>query len=102
MAYDKTDQTRLVGGGQLFYPGRSPITEIGYWVTSGLKRSGYGSSILGELEKEAIDDFPCLERLELKINPHNMGSLALANAMGYEPLYIHEDGDLVFGKCLRK
>lgn len=56
---------------------------VGYWVCPSQRRRGYAAEALQTLTAWALD-LPCLDRLELYVEPWNEGSWRAAESAGYE------------------
>ena len=56
---------------------------VGYWIAPSQRRQGYAAEALGILTAWALDH-PELDRVELYVEPWNMGSWRAAESAGYE------------------
>lgn len=73
----------LVGGAGL-HDRRGPgILEIGYWVRSDRTGRGYATAMAGALTEVAFERFPLIDRIEIRCDPANGASAAVARKLGY-------------------
>jgi RimJ/RimL family protein N-acetyltransferase len=59
------------------------ILEIGYWVRSDRTGRGYATAAAGALTTVALECFPFVDRIEIRCDPANGASAAVARKLGY-------------------
>lgn len=73
-----------VVGGFGLHDRRGPgILEIGYWVRSDRTGRGYATAAAGALTRAAFACLPDVERVEIRCDPANVASAAVAAKLGY-------------------
>lgn len=81
----RSDGDRAVGQIGLWLPNRQEgRASIGYWIGQTHRRQGYAAAALAALSPWAFGAHPDLHRLELFIEPWNIGSLRTAEGAGFE------------------
>ena len=73
----------LVGGFGLHGRRGPGILEIGYWVRSDRAGRGYATAAAGALTEAAFAHFPEVDRVEIRCDPANRASAAIAVKLGY-------------------
>lgn len=73
----------VVGGAGLHDRQGPGILEIGYWVRSDRTGRGYATAMAGALTEVAFERFPLIDRIEIRCDPANGASAAVARKLGY-------------------
>ena len=80
-AVEPVDDGPLAGSIGMFAP-RDGFAEAGYWTAAGSRGRGFTAEALGVLTEWAFRDIG-LHRMELHVDPANVGSRAVAERAGY-------------------
>ena len=80
---EPVDGGPLIGSIGLFPP-RDGFAEAGYWTAPGGRRQGFTAEALRVLTAWAFDDLG-LHRVELHVEPENVGSRGVAERAGFRP-----------------
>ncbi|HJV09625.1 MAG TPA: GNAT family N-acetyltransferase [Acidimicrobiales bacterium] len=78
------DAGEVVGGFGLHGRRGPGILEIGYWVRSDRARQGYATAAAGALTDMSFASFPATFRVEIRCDPANAASAAVAAKLGYQ------------------
>jgi RimJ/RimL family protein N-acetyltransferase len=84
MAFGLFDAGGEVVGGFGLHDRRGPgILEIGYWVRSDRTGRGYATAAARALTDVSFDSFPSVFRVEIRCDPANVASAAVAAKLGF-------------------
>lgn len=75
-------QQRVLGGTGLHPRGGPGSLEIGYWVRADATRQGIASRVVTLLTRTAFD-WCEVDRVDVKVEPHNEASLVIPRRMGF-------------------
>lgn len=79
------DPAGAVVGGFGLHGRRGPgVLEIGYWVRSDRTGRGYATAAAGALTGAGLDAFPGAFRVEIRCDPANVASAAVATKLGFQ------------------
>lgn len=78
------ERGEVVGAFGLHGRGRPGILEIGYWVRSDRARQGYATAGSRALTGVSFECFPGVFRVEIRCDPANGASAAVAGKLGFQ------------------